>query len=349
MARKVFTSSDGDEYGIEQVSYNPEDGNYYLPGSSSPLTVSNATESRQAKFASEQDDFVASRTTDGDATGTGGVSDNVNVDGRPSKGSSSEPVEGGEGGPPAQATTSQYATGNGTPALIQQRLDQAMDNNGLTQAKHEPTKLTDDQGNPLPDDQEPAPELKISEPLTAYNAQYPYNQVKDTESGHVLEMDDTPGSERVSLTHRTGTFIEMHPDGSQVDKVMNERHSYTDGDKIERVQGDTFVTYDKSVTIKTTEGTVTFQLESGSMNITLNEGNFNLHLVGGNLNMKVDGNINEEISGNVTRKIGGNLIEQVAGDVTRETTGNVQNTTSGTTTDNTAGDYTVTGATINLN
>jgi len=46
-----------------------------------------------------------------------------------------------------------------------------------------------------------------------YNAQYPYNHVQYTESGHMLEFDDTPGHERVNIQHRSGAYIEIHPDG----------------------------------------------------------------------------------------------------------------------------------------
>lgn len=46
-----------------------------------------------------------------------------------------------------------------------------------------------------------------------YNAQYPYNHVQYTESGHALEFDDTPGHERINIQHRSGAYIEIHPDG----------------------------------------------------------------------------------------------------------------------------------------
>ena len=51
---------------------------------------------------------------------------------------------------------------------------------------------------------------------------YPYNKVLQTESGHVLEVDDTPSAERIAIEHRSGTFQEIHPDGSQVTRVVND-------------------------------------------------------------------------------------------------------------------------------
>jgi|TARA_R110000822_G_scaffold63911_15_gene157193 hypothetical protein len=53
-----------------------------------------------------------------------------------------------------------------------------------------------------------------------YNARYPYNKVTQTESGHVIELDDTPSGERINIQHMSGSFIEMHPDGSI--RILNE-------------------------------------------------------------------------------------------------------------------------------
>ena len=47
------------------------------------------------------------------------------------------------------------------------------------------------------------------EPRTPYGAQYPFNHVRETESGHIQEFDDTPGRERIHEYHRAGTFYEL--------------------------------------------------------------------------------------------------------------------------------------------
>ena len=54
---------------------------------------------------------------------------------------------------------------------------------------------------------------------------YPYNKVIQSESGHVIEMDDTPSAERIAIEHRSGTFQEIHPDGSQVTRVVNDNYT----------------------------------------------------------------------------------------------------------------------------
>jgi hypothetical protein len=63
-----------------------------------------------------------------------------------------------------------------------------------------------------------------TEPTTKYAPVFPYNKVTETESGHVFEVDDTPGAERISNTHRSGTFEEVHPDGSKVTKVVKDNY-----------------------------------------------------------------------------------------------------------------------------
>jgi hypothetical protein len=81
-----------------------------------------------------------------------------------------------------------------------------------------------------------------SEPTSAYAAVPPYNDVKETESGHVLEFDDTPNAERIDLAHRTGTYVEMRPDGSKVTKVLGKNYEIVAGDDFVNIQGQCSVT-----------------------------------------------------------------------------------------------------------
>jgi hypothetical protein len=77
---------------------------------------------------------------------------------------------------------------------------------------------------------------------TDYPPDYPYNQVMQSASGHLFEMDDSRGRERVRLTHRTGTFIEMHPNGDEVHKVYGNNYVITVRNNNVLIQGDCSVT-----------------------------------------------------------------------------------------------------------
>ena len=63
-----------------------------------------------------------------------------------------------------------------------------------------------------------------NEPETPFNPVYPKNHVHQSESGHVIEIDDTPTRERLHTYHRSGTFEEIHPDGSKVTKVIGDNY-----------------------------------------------------------------------------------------------------------------------------
>lgn len=75
------------------------------------------------------------------------------------------------------------------------------------------------------------------EPATPAAPQYPYNQIKHTEGGHIEEYDNTPGAERYHRYHPAGTFYETHPDGSQVQKVVKDNYEITLGDKYVHIEG----------------------------------------------------------------------------------------------------------------
>ena len=108
---------------------------------------------------------------------------------------------------------------------------------------------------------------------------YPYNTIQQTESGHSFEMDDTPTRERVRLQHRSGTFLEMHPNGDEVHKV------YGTGYEI-HLKG-------KNVLIK------------GTCNITIE----------GDANMDVKGDYNLQVAGDYNVLVGGKTNHRSVGDV----------------------------------
>lgn len=90
---------------------------------------------------------------------------------------------------------------------------------------------------------------KWEEPPSAYNARYPYNHVKETESGHVIELDDTPNAERIHIYHRTGTYVEIDRNGSVRTRVRGENYEVYNRNNQVYVQGNADVTVDGSKTL----------------------------------------------------------------------------------------------------
>ena len=66
------------------------------------------------------------------------------------------------------------------------------------------------------------------EPESAYRGAYPYNKVTQTESGHIFEIDDTPGSERLHIYHKSGTYIEIDANGSVIKRTKGSSYEIID-------------------------------------------------------------------------------------------------------------------------
>lgn len=112
---------------------------------------------------------------------------------------------------------------------------------------------------------------------TDYQPTYPYNNVTQTRSGHMFELDDTKGRERVRLQHRANTFIEMHPNGDFVHKVFGDGYE--------------IIVKDKNVQIK------------GTCNITI-EGDAYMYVMGDKVE-QIDGNLEQHVKGNYTQVVEG--------------------------------------------
>ena len=55
---------------------------------------------------------------------------------------------------------------------------------------------------------------------------YPNVKVLETPSGHVIELDDTETNERIRVYHTSGSYIEIRPDGSFIQKSVGTEISH---------------------------------------------------------------------------------------------------------------------------
>jgi len=72
---------------------------------------------------------------------------------------------------------------------------------------------------------------ELNQPPSPYAAVYPFNHVYESESGHLIEMDDTPTKERLHWYHRAGTFTEFHPKGIRTDNTTGHRYNMVTGNQ----------------------------------------------------------------------------------------------------------------------
>ena len=187
-----------------------------------------------------------------------------------------------------------------------------------------------------------------NQPEIAYGSIYPKNHVYESESGHLLEFDDTIDNtdpdnpisrERIHLYHKTGSSVEYNPNGDRVNIVKGDDYMLMSGSNKVDIQGLSDITIGGRHKIYINkDGAVdnNYDIQIGpnaNINIQVDKGDINL--------VTKDGRVNVNSAGDYNVKVGGNYTMTVAG--------NRAITTEGTTTDNTTGAVIHRGKTIDLN
>jgi hypothetical protein len=140
------------------------------------------------------------------------------------------------------------------------------------------------------------------EPATKYAAVYPNNKVTQTTSGHIIEIDDTPGAERINVRHRSGTFVEIHPNGDVVQNNGN-RFQITTGNDNVHITGVCNLTIDQDC------------------NTTI-LGDWNIDVTG-NKNETVGGDVTETYTGSQTTSAASMDIDTTSGDIDMDSKGDI--------------------------
>ena len=81
-------------------------------------------------------------------------------------------------------------------------------------------------------------------PMNEHVPDYPYNKVYQSESGHVEEIDDTPGNERLHRMHTSGTYEEIYTDGTRQVKIVGDDYEVVFGNKNIHIKGNCSMTVD---------------------------------------------------------------------------------------------------------
>jgi hypothetical protein len=108
-----------------------------------------------------------------------------------------------------------------------------------------------------------ADDVTWSEPNPPFKPTYPYNNALETESGHALEFDDTPGQERVHIAHRKGAYIEFDKDGTKLERVQKDNYCVIMGDDFIYVKGKASITVDGNFNLRTS----TINIEAAAINM----------------------------------------------------------------------------------
>ena len=169
---------------------------------------------------------------------------------------------------------------------------------------------------------------------------YPLNHVQRTQSGHVIEYDDSPSAERISYSHKSGTYHEIQASGDAATVINGNNYTVIVSNDNVYVKGDLNLTVEKNMKVQV-------------------KGNYHLHVAGDyhenivGKNIKYVGDVmnetvmkdvvenyrskkQETVVGNVTEEYNGSKVENVGGTVA-ETYGGGQTTNGGPSVKVTAG------------
>ena len=169
----------------------------------------------------------------------------------------------------------------------------------------------------------------FDQPTIPYAAVYPKNNVYESESGHIMEYDDTTSNERIHQRHRTGTSYEIDASGNKVEIIKGESYRLLSNKEQVQIQGNSDITIDGRHKLfinksQTDDNHYDIQIGRGaSINIQVDSGDVNIHTIEGKINMNAGGDYNLKVGGNYTVEVGGNTLETIEGTKTSNTTGAV--------------------------
>lgn len=186
---------------------------------------------------------------------------------------------------------------------------------------------------------------KVWELPSQYKAEYPHNKVTSTPSGHTIQLDDTPGEERIMVADMRGNYVEFGKDGVNIRgntkmnitvgsaspggefslRIKSKCDIHVDGDANIKVTGnmDSEVEGDSSMLVKGNAGLVV----KGDA-ATLVEGDAGIQVAGtakihsdGNMSIKTEGDMLFEAAGDMVVKSGGNMKTEAGGTMKTEAGG----------------------------
>ena len=174
---------------------------------------------------------------------------------------------------------------------------------------------------------------EFNEPETPYASTYPHNHVYESEAGHIREIDDTPGKERIHERHSSGSGYEIHPDGTKVTRVKQDNYTLTTNDDFVHIKGNSSTTVDGGIRVfvnadgSTDDHNYTIQVgNNANVNIQVDKGDVNVVTSQGNINLKSGKNIHMDAAQGIYMK-SASVDAEINGDW-NETTQNKTESTS---------------------
>ena len=159
-------------------------------------------------------------------------------------------------------------------------------------------------------------------PENTYATQYPYGHVYESESGHILEFDDTPDKERILQYHHSGTETEITADGTKNEVNKDSTHTITEKDNKVYIKGSSDLTIGgrhKIIINADGQSNNNYDIQIGpnaNVNIQVDKGNINMAALDGDINMFANNNMNVRVGGTY-KLVAGKILETSQSTTTR--------------------------------
>ncbi len=127
-------------------------------------------------------------------------------------------------------------------------------------------------------------------PASGVAPQYPHNKTYSTNSGHIMEFDDTPGAERTQITHKSGSYWSITANGSRIFSTLGNSYMFDAQNAYHGVSGNYTMSAVGDISMRSTSE-ITIQSDGSSTEMIYGDkstsiaGKFDI-LVGGVLQIK---------------------------------------------------------------
>jgi len=159
-------------------------------------------------------------------------------------------------------------------------------------------------------------------PENTYATEYPYGHVYESESGHILEFDDTPNKERILQYHHSGTETEITAEGTKNEVNKDSTHTITEKDSKVYIKGNSDITINgRHKIMLNADGAAgnNYDIQVGggaNVNIQVSQGNINMAALDGDINMFANNNMNIRAGGTLNI-LAGKIVEDSQSTTTR--------------------------------
>lgn len=139
---------------------------------------------------------------------------------------------------------------------------------------------------------------------------YPFNKVEESSSGHIHEVDDTPGCRRLHDYHAAGTFQEIQNDGTKIIKIVGDSYEVVVGNNHVVIHGACNVTIDGDTRLLVNGDCI--EEVTGDQHVTVRGSRYtkiagnDVTQIGGTDTTQVNGDGHYRVSRNATRTVGAN-------------------------------------------